>query len=126
MKNTFFIKPLDIVIFCLCLVAVIFSFFMLDINKANRPLLFISSPQGDFVYPLSKDATYNIDGALGVSVIQIKEGKAQFLSSPCPTKTCVACLAISKNNEWIACLPNKVFIHIQGAKDKNKIDVETF
>jgi hypothetical protein len=42
----------------------------------------------------------------------------QVISSPCPEKICVKTGRISKPGQWIACLPNRVFISIRGRRSE--------
>ncbi len=77
-------------------------------------ILTIESPGGVWKYSLDKDGTYNIPGENGDSIIGIKDGKASFIESACPNKTCVLSAPVSRGGEWIGCLPNRVFIRIEG------------
>jgi hypothetical protein len=84
--------------------------------------LLVQTPDGVYAYDMTKDRVINAKGALGISRIEIADGKARFLESPCRNKTCVQCSPISRQGEWIACLPNKVFIRIE-ADSRDGIDV---
>ncbi len=56
------------------------------------------------------DGSYNI--------LEIKDGKADITEASCPDGICVNHRKISKTNQTIVCLPNKVIITIQnGAED---------
>ena len=63
-----------------------------------------------------------IEGILGESTIKIEDGFVFFENSPCPNKLCVNSSAISKNGDWIACLPNGVFARIEGEDENSEID----
>ena len=52
----------------------------------------------------------------------IVNGKAAIVASPCSGQTCVAAGALHKNGQWTACLPNRVFILIEGAEGEDAID----
>ena len=67
-----------------------------------------------------------IQGHQGISVIEIDQGKAVFLDSPCANKTCVASPPISKNGEWSACLPNGIFMRIESQEEESDIDIMVF
>ena len=81
-----------------------------------------SSEGGEYVFPLDRDGLYNVAGLHGDSVIEVLDGKARFKDSPCPNKTCVQQGFISLPGEWAACLPNDVFIMVQGAAKKGSVD----
>jgi len=45
--------------------------------------------------------------------------------SPCRDKICVLGGWISHSGEWLACLPNSVFVRVEGA-DTGPVDAQTF
>ena len=48
------------------------------------------------------------------NLLVIKDGKADVTEADCPDKLCVHQKAISKTNETIVCLPNKVVVQVIG------------
>ena len=83
-------------------------------KKEGSPQLVITTPEGEYIYPLDTDGEYKAAGQAGTSIITVKDGKACFSDSPCPNKTCVQSGPVFRNGEWAACLPNDVFIRIEG------------
>jgi hypothetical protein len=71
-----------------------------------------------WIYPLDVETTLRVPGPLGETVVEIKDGAVQVISSPCPEKICIKTGRISKPGQWIACLPNRVFISIRGRKSE--------
>ncbi|MBQ9538012.1 MAG: NusG domain II-containing protein [Treponema sp.] len=112
------IKILDIPVLLLFIAILTASILMLRKGGADESQLIVRTPEGEFVYPLSKDAVYDIEGAVGTSKIEVLGGKARFLDSPCPGKTCVLSGYLSEPGAWAACLPNEVFIRIEGKKQE--------
>lgn len=82
----------------------------------------VTSGSEEWIYPLSEDRTVEVEGPLGPTTIGIENGAAHFEDSPCRNKTCVAAAAIRRAGEWSACLPNGVFIRIEGAYGDEDID----
>ena len=111
------IKALDPVFFVIFALAALFSVLLLKKDSQGKSRLYITSPSGEYIYPLDKDATYEIEGSEGISVILVENGEASFIQSPCPNKTCISQGSISRNGQWIACLPNGVFIKIENPED---------
>jgi hypothetical protein len=70
------------------------------------------------ILPLDQERTVHVHGPLGNSVIEIHDGKARFLSSPCAAKTCIHAGWQSRGGETAACLPNRVSIEILGGKQR--------
>ena len=62
---------------------------------------------------LAEDTVYDIEIENEViNTLKIENGEAKMISADCPDKICVNHRSISKNNESIICLPNKVIITI--------------
>jgi hypothetical protein len=74
-----------------------------------------------WMYPLSTARRVTVPGPLGDTVVVIEAGSARVVDSPCPDKLCVAMAAVSKPGQWIACLPNKVFVRVRGTSGE-KLD----
>lgn len=81
-------------------------------NGGKPVYLKVTSGNGVYLYELSDNKTVSIRGKIGITQVEIKNGAARVLSSPCPSKTCMVQPAISHVGEWIACLPNEVFLQI--------------
>lgn len=61
-------------------------------------------------FDLSKDRVVKLNN--GSNTIQIEGGTVDMIAADCPDKLCVHQKAISKNNESIICLPNKLVVQI--------------
>jgi len=107
------IKKFDLVLFFLFLFVTGASFFSLKNRHSEESHLIVTSSGKEFIYPLNKDRDLEIEGIIGKSTIVIKDGRAFFKSSPCKNKTCVHMGAVSKENDWAACLPNDIFIRVE-------------
>ena len=68
--------------------------------------------------------TLRIAGPLGVTTIQIAEGRARVLDAPCPHQLCVKTGAISKAGAMVVCVPNRVVVRIEG-HSKDGVDAVT-
>lgn len=69
-------------------------------------------------FPLSEDRTERMeqpDGAYNVLVIA--DGKADITAASCPDGICVDHRPVSKKNESIVCLPNKVIVEIENGEE---------
>lgn len=64
---------------------------------------------------LSYEQNLEVPGRLGVSHIEVRNGEARFVNSPCPTKQCLLQGGISDAGEAVVCLPNMVSIKVLGA-----------
>ena len=119
----FRLKPFDIVFVLIFLIVIFLSFFNLFSKKNEKAAeLFVQTPSEKFISSLSKDGIYKFKGLLGESSIQVESGKAKFIDSPCENKNCIQSGEISTHGQWAACLPNGIFINIEGKSKENGFD----
>lgn len=119
------LKFFDVFLLVSSLLVVLFSVWYAyeTATGGGKLRLIIESSQGSWVYDMSMDVTVAVAGTEGVTTVVIRDGKAFITDSPCTNKTCIAVHPIERANEWIACLPNTVFIRIDGAMKENEVDI---
>ena len=106
------LRFLDVVALCLSACAVVaFSIPAYSRKTAAREVIVEASNQ-KWIFPLQGNRVERFTGPLGQTVVEIRDGRARIVDSPCPDKLCVRAAPISKPGQWIACLPNKVFVRI--------------
>jgi hypothetical protein len=125
MKVKLPVKIFDIVIILLACALTGFSVFTAYIQPQNTSRILIESPTRQWVFPLDAEETLNIRGTLGTTVIQIHGKEAWFESSPCDNQTCVGTGHVGASGDWIACLPNNVFLIIEGADEQRNLPDRT-
>jgi len=76
----------------------------------------IAEQEGEVVYraPLSEDRRIVLPGPLGDTVVEIKNGRACVVDSPCPQKVCIGMGEVAKSGEIVACVPNRLIFTIVG------------
>lgn len=77
------------------------------------PSVEINANGKKYEYSLSQDGIFKVEGKIGTSSIQIKDGKVRIIDSPCPNKNCV-------HQNWgnlIICLPNNVIVSVKAQED---------
>lgn len=84
-------------------------------GPSGPPEVRVSGRGGEWIYPLDRAAEIEIPGPLGSTWVHIEDGRVRIERSPCPNQTCVAAGSISGVNQWVACLPNEVFVRIAGS-----------
>ena len=57
--------------------------------------------------PLDKNDTYDVDTGYYTVHIEVKDGAARFVDSPCPDHLCEGYGWLSRQDDWAACLPAK-------------------
>jgi len=118
LKNTKLFKSADTVI---VLSAIIFTLWLYTIfwfgnaTSGDAGILTIqitdNSPRQ---YSLDQDRIIKVEGAIGQSLIEIRQKKVRFVHSPCRSQFCILHGWISSNGDITACLPNQVSIRLQG------------
>ena len=63
-------------------------------------------------YPLSTDGTFPLNG--GSNILVISDGEAWVSEANCPDRICMGMGKISRSGEFIACLPNRLIITVEG------------
>jgi hypothetical protein len=108
------LRPLDFIAILLSIIAIAgFSVYAYSGRNKTGDVVIEASGQ-QWIYPLSADRREIVKGPIGATIVVIRDGKAFVEDSPCPDKLCVHMPAISKPGQWIACLPNKVFVRVRG------------
>ena len=121
------IRALDISIFVIALLVIGLISFQTYVRGGGTPEIMIeAASDGDavalaeqqWIFPLDTQTTLRVPGPLGETVVVIEEGSVRVVSSPCPEKICIKTGRISKPGQWIACLPNRIFISIRGRRSE--------
>jgi len=108
------LRPLDyIALFLALLVVGGFSLFAYAGRDRGGDVV-IEASGSQWIYPLDVNRRELVKGPLGDTVVVIQGGAASVEDSPCRDKLCVHMPAISKPGQWIACLPNRVFVRVRG------------
>ena len=98
-------KIADAVIAFLFILLIVLSLCLFE-GGGNEVL--INASGREYRYPLSENRIINIEGPLGITAIEIKDGDAHIISSPCPNKTCLD----TRMGNTVCCLPNRVLLTI--------------
>ena len=95
------------------------AFFVLNINSKVGETVIVSVDGKEYgTYDLTVDNVIDIDGT---NTLVIKDNKAYMSDATCPDKLCVKQKAISKDNESIICLPNKIIVTVESS---NQSDID--
>lgn len=119
MKKITLLDIIITIIFLLLIISIIGYQFFYKSNSKN--ILLIETNKDKYFYYLDQDKTIEVQGANGITVIEIKNGKFRFVSSPCPGKDCIKMGWVSISNYPVICLPNKVSAYIK-SKEEPKYD----
>ncbi len=65
--------------------------------------------------PLSENRIVHVQGPIGETEVEIVDGKARVVKSPCSKKLCIKSGFIQYADRFAACLPNRVVVRVIGA-----------
>jgi len=108
------VRPLDVVVLLLSVAAVAALSVSAYARARGTPEVHVRGDAGQWIYPLQGSETLRIAGPLGDTVIEIAQGAVRVVSSPCPEQSCVRAGRVSAPGQWLACLPNRVFVTLEG------------
>ena len=113
------IKKADIVLFIILIVLGLgLSWLSIAGNVTGQKAVVTVSGKEYGTYSLSRSQTVTIKQHRHTNKFIIKDGYVQMTYSSCKNQICVKEGRISKTNQSIVCLPNKVIITIKGGDDK--------
>ncbi|MCL5773086.1 MAG: NusG domain II-containing protein [Firmicutes bacterium] len=119
------LKKYDKLIILLCIAG---FFFSLAGILRTKPASFIEikTPAETKRYNL-QDQDITVKGALGDTVVIVRDSRVRVADSSCPDKWCRESGWIDKGGESIICLPNKVVVSIKSESgQREKVDAITF
>jgi hypothetical protein len=125
MKKRFPLKVLDIVVILLALGLTGFSAFVVYVKPRNITRVVINGSGREWVFPLDADERVEVPGPLGNTVVRIRNHQAWVESSPCTNQVCVAAGHVHDRGDWVACLPNNVFLMIEGNEVRKNVPDST-
>ena len=71
-------------------------------------------------YPLKTNGTFPLNG--GSNILVVENGEAWVSEADCPDKVCMGMGKISRNGEFIACLPNRLIVVVEGGEQNALMD----
>ena len=110
------IRILDLVFSALILTVGLFLTIKVFSNKGGKVI--VNADGQKYEFSSRQDGSYTVEGRLGPTIFEIKNGRVHITDSPCPNKTCI-------NQGWhtpLICLPNNVIITIENSENKGGLD----
>ncbi|MDZ7672018.1 MAG: NusG domain II-containing protein [Halanaerobiales bacterium] len=114
-------KILIVLVIAFSLVMILYPFISayLDNDEEKDTFVYIKDSSKEVRrIPLSesyqdKPIILEADGPLGISIIEIHQGRVRVKEAPCPAKICKKTGWISKPGPSIICVPNKISVWIE-------------
>lgn len=64
--------------------------------------------------PLNEDRLLDVTGAIGISTVEVRDGRVRVLKSPGPYQVCMRAGWLRDSGESAVCLPNQVVVQVTG------------
>lgn len=100
-------------------------------NKSKNNLVAIIKQDGKIIEKIdltrekNKDIKIKSEGN-HYNLIKIRDGAVSIVDADCPHSECIKMGSINKPGKIISCIPNKLIIYIDGEKDKDEIDINSY
>ena len=102
-------KPLPLDIVSLVLILGLAVFITKKTSSQSGSRIVAVSGKTRYEYSAAKNGVYSVQGSLGTTTFEAKDGKIRIIDSPCPEKKCVS----QGWNSPLICLPNNVIITLE-------------
>ena len=103
-----------ILILCLLSLSIVSGVVLKRAYKEAKYCIISVDGRDTYKLLLSKPQTMKIKGAIGESIVEIKDRNVRMVDSSCPLKICTHQGKIKSSGETIICVPNRVMIRIAG------------
>jgi hypothetical protein len=105
-----------ILVLSIILLILLYKYYWITGQAANYAKILVdnSTPQQ---IDLQSNRQISVQGHLGESRIEIMDGRIRFIDSPCRGKYCIQAGWLSKNGDFIACLPNHVSLELHDSQE---------
>jgi len=111
------LTPFDRKLLIVVAVLVALSFLLPLSQSAGARVVVSSDDRIVFVAPLDKDQRVELDGPLGITILQIENGAARVVSSPCSQKICIGMGDARDSGDLLAWVPKQLVITSEGDSD---------
>ena len=124
MENSRKMKKNDLILIIIVIVIAAAAFLIHNFMGGDNAGVVTVKVDGELkgTYSLLENQEIEING--GSNILVIKDGEADMTWADCPDKLCVKQKSVSKNNENIICLPNKVIVEVE-SNENSEYDAVT-
>ena len=101
------------IVFLILCNAGLFYYFGTWFNKGDWVVIEVDAKRVSR-FPLRMDHVAHVQGPLGTTEVEIKNGRARIVRSPCKLKVYIKSGYIQYADRLSACLPNQVVVRVEG------------
>ncbi len=104
----------DAIVIFLLVAAVVAASFPRTAGGSHPQAQVVVSGEKVLTLDLSREGVHDVLGAIGVTRVEVRDGRVRVLSSPCPRQVCRHGGWIGEPGTLLVCLPNDVVIRVPG------------
>ena len=93
--------------------------------RRGRPIFRVTSGESTWLLRPDTDQVLEVSGPLGNNRVVVRDGSVFMEAAPCANQICVKTGRVARPGQWIACLPNRVFVAVEGGADE-QIDARSY
>lgn len=94
-------------------------------SRSGRAVIRVTAPEATWLLRPEQDQALDVTGPLGSNRIVVRGGEVFVESAPCANQICVKTGTVSRPGQWIACLPNRVFVAVEGSGEE-QVDARSY
>ena len=83
-----------------------------DVHRIRIADVYVSTESGEYAYSLDEDGTYQFSGPLGITTLEISDGRARIIDSPCSGKDCIR----QGYSSALCCMPNRIIATVRNTE----------
>lgn len=102
----------DKILFTFSLSLIVVSYFYFWQTDPARYAIIKTPQQETLLVDLNIPQKHQVQGSLGVSTLEVKQGQIRFISSPCKNKICIQSGWHQHGGSLSACVPNRISVQL--------------
>lgn len=110
------LKKGDLLLMGLLFIAGIGGLFFTRFLTERGNSLTIMAGQSHYTFSLNQDRDVILKGPIGYTLLKIQNGQAWIVEAPCSYQICKRMGKISRTGQTLVCVPNRIFITVEGKK----------
>ena len=116
---------MDGVIIIALLAGIVSSFIYMGQRREGSRVVVEREGKILFAASLDQEREVSFSGPVGETVLIVRRGAAFIRRSDCRDKVCVRMGEVAKVGDWIACVPNRLLVRVEGDEkgDKREYDI---
>lgn len=95
-------------------------------GRRGQPLFRVTSADATWLLRPDTDQVLEVAGPLGSNRVVVRDGSVFVEAAPCANQICVKTGRVSRPGQWIACLPNRVFVAVEGGAEEEQVDAHSY